>query len=98
MKKKILTIFTFILLIIAAAVIDGMSYMFLWNWFVSPLGFLKLNFWHGFGLSLFVGVVLLGLQKVDSGNKTEDIIITAISKFIIQLLMVGIGAIVALLI
>ena len=50
--------------------VGGVVLMFLWNWFIVPLGVIKIGFWLAFGISLtikfFIGLDL-SRDKDNSG-------------------------------
>ena len=75
--------------------IGGIVLMFMWNWFVVPLGVVKIGFWLALGISLTI-VCFFGkkTEKIEEGEFISHLLGNILS----LLLLWGVGAIVQLFI
>lgn len=58
-----------ILLIPVMMALHGWALVYLWQWFVVPLGMHAITFWWGFGLALIVGL----FRRTPHENSSDDI-------------------------
>lgn len=81
-----------LMLYAVATFVFGIVLMFMWNWFVVPLGVVKIGFWLALGLSLTI--------KCFFGSKSNDsddgFIMDCAVNIFVYLIVWGIGAIVQL--
>lgn len=74
----------------------GVVLMFLWNWFIVPLGVVKIGFWLAFGISLTIKV-FIGLD-VSRNKENSGFFTQCIASIIASLLTWGLAAIIQLFI
>lgn len=83
----------FIILYTVNIFVCGTVLMFMWNWFITPLGVVKIGFWLALGISLTI-TTFFGRNKSNSNNLYEAIGANIVGNLILW----GLGAIIALLI
>ena len=83
----------FIILYAINVFVVGVVLMFMWNWFIAPLGVTKIGFWLALGISLTI-TTFIGNNKSNSNNLYESIFIN----IVVNLILWGIGALIALLV
>ena len=72
----------------------GIVLMFMWNWFIVPLGVIKIGFWLALGISMTIDCFFRGnSHKDNSGFFTA-----CFSSIFAYLLVWGLGAIIQLFI
>ena len=74
--------------------VQSIVQMFMWNWFITPLGVVKIGFWLSMGISLTISM-FFGKKGKFEGEKIDEQFITQIFIFLI---VWGVGAIVQLFI
>lgn len=78
----------------------GVVLMFLWNWFIVPLGAVSIGYWLALGIALTINTFLI-MVKRDNGHKDEEFL-ESIGRnlgYIVGLLLIwGMGAIIHLFI
>lgn len=72
--------------------VQSIVQMFMWNWFITPLGVVKIGFWLSMGISLTISM-FCGKNGKFEGEKIYEQFITQIFVF---LMIWGIGAIIQL--
>ena len=90
-------IVTWLVMLVLTAFVQGVVLMNLWNWFMVPLGVMKVNLAMAFGLSLTISMFIDVKSNSNSDDKSSalcDFFGTIIGYLIIW----GIGAIVVLFI
>jgi hypothetical protein len=82
--------------------LDALAFLLLWKWFVVPLGFPAVGYWHAYGLDLFIGL-LIGFQvstaaRVEAEKALDDEtrLGWAVTKVIAVGLVIGMAALVRL--
>lgn len=90
------TIVAGVLMYLLSTFVSGIVLMFMWNWFIHPLGVIKIGFWLAFGISMTIKF-FIGLNI--SRDKDNDGFFTGcISSILACLLTWGLGAIIQLFI
>ncbi len=81
------------LLSILSSLISALAFMFLWNWYVAPLGAHYLTFITAWGIRLTVLVITRGVPK--NREELNDVDTSEVSLYTIiqSLIMLGLGAI-----
>lgn len=69
----------------------GIVLMFMWNWFVVPLGAVKIGFWLSLGLSLTIKCFF-----GTSNNSSQSFNMECVTSTFTYLVVWGVGAIVQL--
>lgn len=78
-------------------VADGWVVMWLWRWFLTPLGLPALGFWHACGVDLFVGAFFLfqaPRRPVEDDDAWALDMAWAGGKLLIAPYVLGIGALI----
>ena len=86
--KFCITMFLFII----GMFLQGTVLVSFWNWFIVPLGVVKIGFWHSLGFSLMAST-LVGIK---SNNNDDEMWEKFIKSIITYLLIWGFGAIIHL--
>ena len=78
----------------------GVVLMFLWNWFIAPLGVAQIGYWLALGISLTINTFFIRIPKRDEGENGDflEAIGTEVGYIIALLLIWGMGAIIHLFI
>lgn len=80
----------------ASTVTNGLAVMWLWRWFVAPLGIPAIGFWHAVGVSMLASI--LAMRAVASDFERRSLSTTAYQVAVVlsaKWLCIGFGAIVA---
>lgn len=77
-----------------AIFVQSIVQMFMWNWFIVPLGFTTISFWLAMGISLTISAFHSSQPKL----KSEDLIKGFITSCFVFLVFWGVGALVHLFI
>ena len=85
-----------LLLYVLSLFVSGTALMYMWNWFIVPLGAIKIGFWLAFGISMtvkfFIGVHI-------SRDKQDDSFFSNVMANILATLLIwGVGSIIQLFI
>ena len=76
--------------------------MYFWNWFIVPLGLLKISFLHAVGISMLVGILTVDHERIKEISEKHrntpliEIISSMISRLVGSLLLLSIGYLVHL--
>ena len=73
--------------------VGGIVLMFMWNWFIVPLGVVKIGFWLALGISL---TIICFFGKKTEHIEAGEFVPFMIGNIISLLLIWGVGAIVQL--
>lgn len=46
--------------------VKGIVLMFMWNWFIVPLGIVKIGFWLAFGISMTMSFFIGGVSSTEN--------------------------------
>ena len=77
-----------------AMFLQSLEQMFMWNWFIVPLGLPTISFWLAMGISLTISV----FHGIQSKAKNEDLIKGFAASCFAYLAVWGVGALVHLFI
>lgn len=83
-----------LILYVISVFVFGIVLMYMWNWFIFPLGVVKIGFWLALGLSLTIKC-FFGVNNKD-GN--DGFFVSCIASIFAYLITWGIGALVNLMI
>ena len=72
----------------------GIVLMFMWNWFIVPLGVMKIGFWLALGISMTINCFFGGNSNKDKSGFFTSCFVNIFS----YLLVWGLGAIIQLFI
>lgn len=75
-----------------AMFLQSLVQMFMWNWFIVPLGFTTISFWFAMGISLTISA----FHSSQSKAKSEDLITGFATSCFVHLAIWGVGALVHL--
>jgi len=83
----IILVLSLIILIPAGLCISGYIIMVLWNWFIVPLGMIKLNFGMAVGIDVFLSMIFFPINttltliktKVEERDPDKSLITTVVS-------------------
>lgn len=81
-----------LLLYAVSVVVFGVVLMFMWNWFVNPLGVIKIGFWLALGLSLTIKCFFGAKTTEDNNGFIMDCVISIFT----YLAVWGVGAVIQL--
>ena len=90
-------IVTCLVMLVLTAFVQGVVLMNLWNWFIAPLGVMKIGYWMAFGIALTLRIFV----KPNSSSKDDDdtnIWGDFFGNIIGYLILWGVGAIIVLFI
>ena len=102
---NVLLFVVYVLTIIAVAFgllsFQSVIVMYMWNWFIAPLGISSIGFWHAMGISLTIGIVFAAffsnLKKEEKNENVKGasyIIGYVVGHVIGYLLIWGLGALI----
>jgi hypothetical protein len=77
-----------------AIFLQSLVQMFMWNWFMVPLGLPTISFWLAMGISLTISAFHSSQSKAES----EDLIKGFVTSCFVYLALWGVGALVHLFI
>lgn len=83
-----------IILFALAIFVQSIVQMFMWNWFIVPLGLPTISFWLAMGISLTISV----FHSSQSTKKSENLIKGFTTSCFVSLALWGFGALVHLFI
>ena len=81
-----------LLLYALSVFVRGIVLMFLWNWFITPLGIVKIGFWLAQGVALTLRTFVVFADR----NNEDNVWACMIGEIIGYLLVWGVGAIIQL--
>lgn len=78
----------------------GVVLMFLWNWFIAPLGVVQIGYWLALGISLTINTFFIRIPKREEDKNGDflEAVGTEVGYIIALLLIWGMGAIIHLFI
>lgn len=99
--NKFLQILGSVFLAIALALLRifvlGVVLMFLWNWFITPLGVISINYWLALGISTTINAFLYSVKRTtDEAGSASEAIGQSLGGTIGLLILWGFGALVSL--
>lgn len=90
-------IVTWLIMLVLTAFVQGVVLMNLWNWFISPLGAIKIGYWLAFGIALTIRVFINTNSRSDN-DEDAGVWANFFSTIIGYLILWGVGAIIVLFI
>lgn len=84
-----LKILLYVAVFVLAVFLRGIILVDYWHWFVQPLGYPEIRFWHALGLSLMVSWLVLDVSVT---RERRDFLTNSITSIIIALVVWGFGA------
>lgn len=90
-------IVTWLVMLVLTAFVQGVVLMNLWNWFISPLGVIKIGYWLAFGIALTIRVFINTNSRSENDGDT-GVWSNFFGTIIGYLILWGIGALIVLFI
>ena len=82
---------------VLTAFVQGFVLMNLWNWFIAPLGVMKIGLARAFGLALTIRV-FINTNSNESEDKDSNVWVNFFATIIGYLILWGVGALIVLFI